>query len=166
MPRLLTADERQSLRQHAARMEQVEKDQSGLVEVGWAWYEKSRGIVAWGFRNLDSSRRSVILFEELVLFRRCVLVYLQLQQVLQVILPLRRNLTTAPLRAVRPAERPSPRARAVRRLPADARLFRLHALARAGVGDAGRGLQPVLAPNRAGGLRRYAPLGRRLLHRL
>ena len=50
-----------SLRPHQARMEQVERDQSGLVEVGWAWYEKVRGIVAWGFRNLDSSQHNVIL---------------------------------------------------------------------------------------------------------
>ena len=42
-------------------MEQVVRDGSGSVEVGWAWYEKRRGVVWWGFRNSDSRQRSVIL---------------------------------------------------------------------------------------------------------
>jgi hypothetical protein len=37
------------------------KDESGSVEVGWAWYEKRRGVVGWGFWNSDSRQRTVIL---------------------------------------------------------------------------------------------------------
>lgn len=61
MPRLLTTEEKSSLRQHQARLEKIEKDSSGLVEAGWAWYERDRGVVAWGFRNLDSTQHSVVL---------------------------------------------------------------------------------------------------------
>ena len=60
-PRILTADEKQTIRPHQGRMEQVVASASGSVEAGWAWYEKSQGVVAWAFRNSDSSRHSVIL---------------------------------------------------------------------------------------------------------
>jgi hypothetical protein len=42
-------------------MEQVVSSSSGSLEAGWAWYEKSQGVVAWAFRNADSSRHSMIL---------------------------------------------------------------------------------------------------------
>jgi hypothetical protein len=60
-PRILTADEKQTISPHQGRMEQVVVDASGSVEAGWAWYEKSQGVVAWAFRNSGSAQRSVIL---------------------------------------------------------------------------------------------------------
>jgi len=34
---------------------------SGAVEAGWAWYERSQGVIAWAFRNADSAQHSVLL---------------------------------------------------------------------------------------------------------
>lgn len=68
MPRLLTTEEKSSLRQHQARLEKIERDSSGLVEAGWAWYERGSGVVAWGFRNLDRTQRTVILLRNSTFF--------------------------------------------------------------------------------------------------
>ena len=42
-------------------MEQVVASASGAVEAGWAWYERSQGIIAWAFRNSDPTQRTVVL---------------------------------------------------------------------------------------------------------
>ncbi|MGA2664840.1 MAG: hypothetical protein ABSF83_07855 [Nitrososphaerales archaeon] len=63
-PRLLTEEQRTALGQRQARLEQVVTDGSGSVEAGWAWYDRRQGVVAWGFRNLDSGQRSVVLLRD------------------------------------------------------------------------------------------------------
>lgn len=60
-PRLLTDEQRTALGQRQARLEQVVTDGSGSVEAGWAWYDRRQGVAAWGFRNLDSGQRTVVL---------------------------------------------------------------------------------------------------------
>jgi hypothetical protein len=63
-PRLLTADEKQTLRPQLSRLQQLVADGSGLVEAGWAWYEKKRGVVEWAIRNADSRQRSLVLLRD------------------------------------------------------------------------------------------------------
>ncbi len=60
-PRLLTENEKQSLRPRLSKMEKLVADSTGAVEAAWAWYDRRQGIVEWAFRNADSIQRSTIL---------------------------------------------------------------------------------------------------------
>jgi hypothetical protein len=62
LPRLLTREERASLKQQPGRVEATYANSSGSVDVVWGWYDRRRGVVVWAFKNSSSSERQVMLF--------------------------------------------------------------------------------------------------------
>jgi hypothetical protein len=62
LPRLLTTEEKMSLKPQVGKVESVVANASRSVEAVWGWYEKRRGVVVWGLRNVDSRAHQVILF--------------------------------------------------------------------------------------------------------
>ena len=61
IPRLLTREEKASVRQQPGRVEATVTNSSGSVEVVWGWYDRRRGIAAWALKNSDSRERQVML---------------------------------------------------------------------------------------------------------
>jgi len=62
LPRLLTTEEKMSLKPQLGKIESVATNASRSVEVAWGWYDKKRGVIVWAFRNSDSREHQVILF--------------------------------------------------------------------------------------------------------
>ncbi len=62
VPRLLTQDEKTSLRQQPGRVGATYANSSGSVDVVWGWYDRRRGVVVWALNNSDSRERQVMLF--------------------------------------------------------------------------------------------------------
>jgi len=62
LPRLLTREEKASLRQQPGRVEATYANSSGTVDVVWGWYDRRRGVVVWALKNSDSKERQVVLF--------------------------------------------------------------------------------------------------------
>ena len=61
LPRLLTSEEKASLKQQPGRVEATYSNSAGSVDVVWGWYDRRRGVVVWAFKNTASSERQVML---------------------------------------------------------------------------------------------------------